>query len=93
MGTAPEWSIAGPIEFDRSWIFAKTGVPWYELSGSYRAEESRPLITILSSHARGQPVGAVRGSYGETSIQVKNANGVELEFVKSDAGWKVDGGS
>ncbi|HYW81264.1 MAG TPA: IPT/TIG domain-containing protein, partial [Thermoguttaceae bacterium] len=88
-GAAVELDSAGPLDFERSWVFAETGVAWYEVSGEYTAEQNTPLVAVLLPYVADDEPPTAIARYAGNRIDVSLASGKTVAFVKTDAGWKL----
>jgi hypothetical protein len=80
-------AVEGPVDFGRSWVFAKTGVQWYRVHGEYTADPERPLVTVFVPGESGGVTCERRGS--EIRLVMEKDAATAVRFRQTDAGWAV----
>jgi len=81
-------AVAGPIDFERSWVYANNETPWYRLTGDYTASGKRPLVTVLMPHGKGKSAPRARCEFTAGECQVKLPSGERAVFRQSETGWQ-----
>jgi hypothetical protein len=87
-GPSVSLSCDGPLDFDRSWVYAEEETTWYRLSGEYTAEQGKPLVTVLLPHNKDTAAPEVTCEYKSKEIRVKLPGGETVVFAETATGWK-----
>jgi len=81
--------MEGPVDFERSWVFKKTGVQWYQVRGTYPANPAQPLVTILQPMGETEPGRDVHLEWAEDSLVIEEAGKSIVTFERDDRGWAL----
>lgn len=92
-GPATAWSVSGPHDFGRSWIYrrlAEAGeVSWHTLRAEYTADAGHPVVTVFVPLPATASAPVVKVERAAGQITVRLPAGAAVRFVRENTGWAV----
>lgn len=93
-GPAIEWSIEGPRDFGRSWVYRRWQqegwVAWHSIRGRYRALPEAPLVSVLQvTDAAGELPAPAIVRRERDRVTVALAGGLTARFERKDERWTI----
>ena len=84
--------VEGPRKFARAWVYRRMEeqglVSWHSTRGTYRAEEAKPLVTVLQRMDKNAEAPArSRARYEQNRIAVTLASGRRVDFLYANGQW------